>query len=187
MVSAPLAIVVTCLFAGAAMFSIARLAKSHSPITQANYGLHLVMSLAMIAMAWPGTTNLLTPVQLLVFAVATLWFVARFVVLIRRGNRRRPALDLYHAVMMATMTLMVMSMRNLGSDMSAMSHGGWPGAALAAMGGFFAVAVVMWVALLIQRLWGNPPSRLRTRLSGEAIYELAMAAGMAIMAFSTTA
>lgn len=183
MVSAPLAIVVTCLFAGAAMFSIARLAKSHSPITQANYGLHLVMSLAMIAMARPGTTNLLTPVQLLVFAVAPLWFVARFVVLIRR----RPALDLYHAVMMATMTLMVMSMRNLGSDMSAMSHGGWPGAALAAMGGFFAVAVVMWVALLIQRLWGNPPSRLRTRLSGEAIYELAMAAGMAIMAFSTTA
>lgn len=184
MVSTPLAVVVTILFAGAALFSVGRLAKSHSPVTRANYVLHLLMSLAMIAMAWPGATDRLTPVQVLVFAAATLWFVARFVLLTRRATKRRPALDLYHGAMMGTMTVMVLSMSSHGADHSAASHDGRLEASLAVAGGFFAVAVVMWAVVLVQRLRGAPPSRLRTNLAGEAVYELAMAAGMAVMAFS---
>lgn len=183
MVSAPLAVVVTIIFAGAALFSIARLTKAHGPVTRANYVLHLLMSLAMMAMAWPGTMDLLLPAQALIFAAATLWFVARFVLLARRGRKRGPAFDLYHAAMMATMTLMVLSMQGHGPDPSAMSHSDGLDAGLAAAGGFFAVAVVMWAVVLVRRIRGVPASRLRTSLAGDAAYELAMAAGMAIMAF----
>jgi hypothetical protein len=175
MVSTPLAVVVTILFSAAALFSVARLAKSRSPVTRANYGLHLLMSLAMIAMAWRDTIAA-PAVQTAVFGGGTLWFVVR--ALIRRHARRGPALDLYHAVMMAVMTVMVLSMGD------GMSHDGRLAAALAAAGGFFAVAAIMWALLLVRRRHGAPPSRLRANLTREAVYELAMAAGMAVMALS---
>ena len=64
-------------------------------------GLHLVMALAMVTMSWPWGMALPTTGPMLVFAMATLWFVA-----LTLGHTGHRGINAYHAAMMLAMVWM---------------------------------------------------------------------------------
>src|SRR6185503_18626957 len=66
--------------------------------------LHLVMSVAMIVMAWSAGTQLPTNEPVVFFGIAAIWFVA---VAVTDASGARPRLtNAYHAVMMTAMAWM---------------------------------------------------------------------------------
>lgn len=95
--------------------SIALIAYSLVPqndrwIRIVNHVLHLVMSAAMISMAWPIGRNLPTVGPMIVFLLAAVWFIH----LATRANcaTRRRLTNCYNAVMMAAMSWMYAVMNN---------------------------------------------------------------------------
>lgn len=191
-----LAIVVSVLFAAAMLFAVVRLTTSRSAIGRMNFGLHALMSAAMIVMAWSaGWQN--TP-QAFIFLAAAAWYLARIGVHVYRRHQLPILFDGYHAFMMLAMALMLGSMDDVATEhdgatghghMTQMNHASdvmihehsqlyaW----FDPMGWTFVLAAIVWAALSIRRRVAVMPSRLRTQLTADGLYEVAMAAGMAIM------
>lgn len=172
--------------------------------------LHVLMSAAMIAMAWPATATWPAVPGIVVFAVAAAWFVGLVVVPNPWATRAAHA---YHAVMMGAMAWMYVVMdpdllpgttmgggsgsgdmgSMAGMDMSGMDMGGsdsgmsmqLPGYATAinwvlALG--FVGAVVVWLYLYFARRRASGDAAALLTHSGE-LSQVFMAAGMAVMFF----
>jgi hypothetical protein len=67
--------------------------------------LHIVMSVAMIVMAWSAGTPLLTTASIVFFLLAAIWLVAAAVT--GESSARQRATNGYHAVMMTAMVWMI--------------------------------------------------------------------------------
>jgi hypothetical protein len=112
--------VVTALFVLSAAEMIYALATSHRSGTHVvSHVLHLVMAVAMAAMAWPRGAALPTTAPMVFFLLATMWFVG--VALVGTGHRLVYG---YHASMMLAMAWMygVMSGKLTGPGASGASH-----------------------------------------------------------------
>lgn len=81
--------------------------------------LHLLMAVAMVVMAWPWGMALPTTGPMLLFAVATLWFVT-----LTLGHPGHRGINAYHAAMMLAMVWMYAVMS--GSLIPAPSDGASP-------------------------------------------------------------
>lgn len=155
-----LRVFVTILFVLAGCYCASRLTRRISVPARGTYVAHLLMSVAMIAMAWPGGVGLLPVPQLVVFGAATAWFL---VLALSFGRAWSTATHhelhgrlvyWYHAVMMASMVWMLAVMdagRLGGPPASAHSHGAGhvDGGSMAGMDmssfrGDSAVVVVAW-------------------------------------------
>jgi hypothetical protein len=123
----------TVVFTLTGVYSTVRLAELTSGIDRTGNRLvelsHLVMSLAMIAMAWAWTGDPSSPtglLQIVVFGLFGIWFLARLTV--PEGDHSR-ANEGYHLVTNAAMVWMVAAMPQImGADTSAAEaaahHGG---------------------------------------------------------------
>ncbi|TCP42629.1 uncharacterized protein DUF5134 [Tamaricihabitans halophyticus] len=89
---------------------------------------HMLMSIAMVAMAWPWGMSLPTVPQTVLFGVASVWFIGR--IAFHRGGDHAGTLaasrsaGVHHAAMMAAMAWMVASMPSLMSGHGSDSGGG---------------------------------------------------------------
>lgn len=143
-----LSLVFTAVFLATAVYSLVRLAElgatGDRSGSRAAELTHLVMSLAMIAMAWAWTGGPTSPsgvLQIVVFGAATVWFALRA---LTPGHPR--AVAGYHVVMNAAMVWMVAAMPQImGVSMSADSSGGHHHGDSSAAGSV-AVATPVWVA-----------------------------------------
>lgn len=142
----------TAVFAAVAARLAYRLVRNrHRPIMVIGDGLHVVMALVMIAMAWPWWAALPWAAQLVGFALATAWFLA--VWLGQVLGRFEPAqLDchpawhqLVHALMMGAMTWMVASMPPAASH----EHAGHVLSTGMLAAGFVCVALLLVSAALM--------------------------------------
>ncbi len=120
----------TAVFAMAAGYHLLRLGRQRDRWSLLDDGLHVVMSVGMVAMLWPWGVAVPVMAYVLVFTAAALWFAARalfFVspavvgaeeeaapVLRHHGSR---GTAWYHAGMMASMIFMAVAM---GAGMSAL-------------------------------------------------------------------
>lgn len=110
--------VLTVVFAGTALYSLFALVSSPTrtgsralprPVARVGYSLHVVMSVAMIAMAWPWGMSIPLVPQIIVFALAAGWFLVVAVVRWRRpgGEHDSRAALIAHAAMMGAMVWML--------------------------------------------------------------------------------
>ena len=114
--------IVTVLFvAGAAASVYAVVVGRRTPRIVVGQGLHVVMSVAMVVMAWPQGAGLPTAAPMVFFLLATAWFVAAAVM-----DPDHWASSVYHAVMMLAMAWMyaVMNGRILPGQADGDSSGG---------------------------------------------------------------
>lgn len=144
MFSSTLSWTFTVVFTLTGVYSTVRLAELTSGIDRTGNRLaelsHLVMSLAMIAMAWAWTGDPSSPtglLQIVVFGLFGIWFLARLTV--PEGDHSR-ANEGYHLVTNAAMVWMVAAMPQImGADTSApeaAAHDGSDGmAGMAGMAG----------------------------------------------------
>lgn len=95
-----------------ALHSVGRAAASRSVGSGIGHGLHVVMSLDMVAMCWPWWTVIPAWPQGVLFGAAAAWFASRLGLHWRRGQATaRFALhQASHAVMMLVMVWMVAAM-----------------------------------------------------------------------------
>ena len=195
--------VVTALFvATAVMFAIASWVHRRTAGYVVSGALHIVMAVAMIAMAWPQSAALPTTGPMVFFLLATVYFV--IVVFAQAGHRMANA---YHAAMMLAMAWMYAVMSgNLApapaeGSVPAGGHGGHhhaghampdvdmapPSAAtppfVTALNWVFTIgfviAAVVWLYVYFASRRGEP-ARPTTWFFGIA-GQVTMAAGMAIM------
>jgi hypothetical protein len=177
--------VFTVLFAATGFWSLLR-ATSHAQSLpdRVNALLHLAMSAAMIAMTWPWGMVLPTTPQVMVFTLATGWFLLLMVN--RRlssacGDGHKPQWHAHHALMMASMVWMIATMPMAPATSS--PHGGHhhalassaSGAQLASaapagpptalfvislvLGGYFLAASLIWISAAVdtgRRALGEP-------------------------------
>ena len=144
-----LALVFTAVFLATGVYSLVRLAElgagGDRGDSRAAELTHLVMSLAMIAMAWAWTGGPTSPsgvLQIVVFGAATVWFALRA---LTPGHPR--AVAGYHVVMNAAMVWMVAAMPQImGMTMSGDSEGGHHHGGSASGAGSVAIATPPWVA-----------------------------------------
>ncbi len=137
--SAPFQWILSVVFIATTMYSIYWVLQSWNARDRVSYATHALMSLGMFAMIWPWGMDLLIGSQIVVFSLATVWFVA--LIASHRTSRRslthsdghhdgRPKLA-YHAGMMAAMVVMAVAMLGIRSrDMTASvatSGGSMPG------------------------------------------------------------
>lgn len=93
---------VTALFlVSAAECGIALARGEHRRADLVDQGLHILMAVAMVAMAWPAGAALPTTAPMLIFLAAAVWFGLR--TLSVRGGR---TVNAYHCVMMLAMVWM---------------------------------------------------------------------------------
>lgn len=110
------AVVVTVLFAVAGAYCAIRVVVGWSWIDRLSNGVHLVMSLVMLAMPWPWASVFPTAAQIVFFTAAGLWYVylglfdAHADAGPGEGHHSGPALLWYHAGMMAAMVWMAVAM-----------------------------------------------------------------------------
>lgn len=112
-----LPLVFTVVYAGLGVYSAAFMVVAPTGLARAGYFLHLVMSAAMIAMAWPaGMAAVPLLPATIFFTVVALWFGYLFAAR-NSGQLRRSQLDghppwhqLAHGVMMLTMAWMYAAM-----------------------------------------------------------------------------
>lgn len=199
--------VVTLLFAAAVAecgYSLTR--HRHSARSVVGHLLHLIMSVAMIVMAWPFGMEVPNIPPMVFFVVAALWYLG--VVVATRIGRRTPLLGLYHSAMMGAMAwmyavmdgtllpgttpMMPMAMSDsghmsmAGMDMSsshdghAMSSTGWVSVANTAIVIGFGVAALWWLYRYLVARQSDPGGRSLLRHAG-TLCQAFMAAGMAIM------
>ncbi|MGJ6126723.1 DUF5134 domain-containing protein [Mycolicibacterium sp. Y3] len=197
--------VVTALFAFAAAECVYTVVTGRfSPTRLVSQLLHVVMAVAMIAMAWPAGLALPTTGPMLFFLVATVWFV--IIAAAQAGHR---GVNLYHGAMMLAMAWMYAVM---GGDLSPVpaegssqsTHGGpmsmpgMPGMLMPGMdanhtagpppfvvglnalcAGVFGVATVWWLVRVATYRRADPDSSNRHGVGMSA--QAMMAAGMAVM------
>lgn len=180
----------------AAQCGLAILTKPRPWTMAVNHGWHLVMAVAMAAMAWPWGAQLPTTGPAVLFLLAALWFVAMAVV--AAPARGRLTVNGYHALMMvatawmyATMDPHLLSappatpmpgMEMPGMDMGAVNmpassgHPVWFSAVnwLGAIG--FAIAALGWTYSHFQRR-----QHMAIRCSLGNLGQAMMAAGMSIL------
>ncbi|MGJ8517074.1 DUF5134 domain-containing protein [Carnimonas bestiolae] len=120
---------ITALFAFAAIDSAYRIIRPERSILRYCHLWHLLMSLAMLAMSWPWGHQLPALPQVVLFSVATLWFVWLGIsggcCATDDPHRNLTRLSMgYHALMMAAMAWMLLDMASMAgmSDMSGMAH-----------------------------------------------------------------
>lgn len=140
MFSSTLSWTFTVVFTLTGVYSTVRLAELTSGIDRTGNRLaelsHLLMSLAMIAMAWAWTGDPSSPtglLQIVVFGLFGIWFLARLTV--PEGDHSR-ANEGYHLVTNAAMVWMVAAMPQImraGTSASDAAHHG--GAGMAGMAG----------------------------------------------------
>lgn len=144
-----LSLVFTAVFLATAVYSLVRLAElgaiGDRSGSRAAELTHLVMSLAMIAMAWAWTGGPTSPsgvLQIVVFGAATVWFALRA---LTPGHPR--AVAGYHVVMNAAMVWMVAAMPQImGMSMSGDPSGGHHHGGSSSAAGSVAIATPAWVA-----------------------------------------
>ena len=195
--------VVTALFvATAVMFAIASWVHRRTVAYVVSGALHIVMAVAMIAMAWPQGAALPTTGPMVFFLLAAVYFVV--VVFAQAGHRLANA---YHAAMMLAMAWMYAVMSGglapapAEGSVPAGGHGGhhhgghaMPDVDIASPNSAtppfvtalnwvftigFAVAAVVWLYVYFASRRGEP-ARPTTWFFGIA-GQVTMAAGMAIM------
>ena len=145
-----LALVFTAVFLATGVYSLVRLAElgatGDRSGSRAAELTHLVMSLAMIAMAWAWTGGPTSPsgvLQIVVFGATTVWFALR-----ARTPGHPRAVAGYHVVMNAAMVWMVAAMPQImGMTMSGDASDGHHGGS-ASGAGSVAIATPAWVAAL---------------------------------------
>ena len=108
-----LRVVLTVLFGGSGLFLLAQLIRAREVRARVDDGTHVLMCVSMLAMTYPWGDHWPVAPQLIVFGLATLWFLAQLFVPPAAGGHRHGAgaarivALLYHAVMMAAMVWMV--------------------------------------------------------------------------------
>lgn len=113
--------VVTLLFVVAAIECVLTLVVvRHHRAAAIGHSLHLLMAVAMAVMAWPRGAALPTTGPMVVFLIATLWFVSVAVLVVTTTAGR--LVNGYHAVMMFAMAWMYAAMN--GSILPGHSAGG---------------------------------------------------------------
>lgn len=180
--------VLTLAFSVTAAYTAIRLVLDRKPLLSIAHALHLVMSLAMIAMCWPWWTVVPARPQLLLFAAGTAWFAA-LTVLQARFRLARAALgdhgawhQVAHAVMMLAMVWMLLAMPS-GSEAGAHTHhhGGldlWP-----ALTGVVITASLLTsgVAFLVELIRCRRGRRTWRGHAGDVASGAVMSLGMAAM------
>lgn len=181
-----LALAVTVLFAPAAACATWRAFERDDRASRTDDVLIVAMAATMIAMAWLPFAQAVTTALAGVFAASTVWFALRAR---SAGTRWRMS---HHAFMAAAMTLMLLAMLPCGDRVTtqphpAHTHHGHDVAGpsdpldllLLGCGIVLIVVAVLWAAHA-----GSGVRRGDPRAAGASMQELAMAAGMAAMAFA---
>jgi len=157
---------ITAAFAATGSYALFRLVLSRRGFTRIDMLLHIAMSSGMIAMTWPWGMSLAAWPQIILFALAALWFaglgVAEQAGWLRRGLLEHSAvLQYFHAVMMATMCWMLIAMSEGSameegsmSGMQGEPHGSLP-AALTWLGVGAIVALVAGAAMILAGFVGS--------------------------------
>jgi hypothetical protein len=147
--------------------------------------LHVVMSVAMVAMAWPATMSAVRVPQAVLFGLAALWFLAVAVTDLSHGDHGGRGVALHHVAMMAAMAWMVVVMPRAMDGMTTKSGMSMPHDSVPA--DITAVALVLVVLFVATGLTflaraidaaRGPGPMLRTLGSGA---DGLMALGMALM------
>lgn len=165
--------VVTGLFVAAGGYCTYRLVGRGRRIEQFNLFAHLLMAIAMIAMAWPSGMGMPATPQIVLFGTAAAWLLIQAFLAKRpwmegaHGTHEHPGALWYHAFMMAAMVWMIVAMGDSGE---------WIAPAAIAAAAIFAFAAIRWAVDAARR-----PHR-HTRIV-ERVYEVLMAIGMAAMFF----
>ncbi|NUS43878.1 MAG: DUF5134 domain-containing protein [Mycobacteriaceae bacterium] len=200
--------VVTAMFAVSAAHCVAAL-RQPGGLDRVGHCLHLLMCLAMIAMAWPFSMSWPTIPPMVLFVVAAAWFA---VAAVTRGGRRPT--HAYHAVMMAAMAFMYAAMTEdlipgsgsvmagmdagggmAGMDMPGMDMGGtqmssapaaaagvdWTRVGATAWVAVFAAAAVLWLYRYFAHRAAAPGAGHHDHAAHLRVCEATMAAGMAVM------
>lgn len=153
---------------------------------------HAAMGAAMLAMIWPWGAIIPAPLQVIVFMLAAIWFLALALHARRRIEIRKP---LHHALMMAAMSGMILAMP---ATMTMCSSGTLPqwtafagaSGALAllsiALAAYFTVTALSWIGIERALLFAGqhaarPNAALASSPTPDAICHSAMSAGMGLM------
>lgn len=169
---------VTIAFAGVALFCLYRCLRGGPVGGRVGDVLHVLMCAGMIAMAWPAATNFAHVPQLLLFALAAVWFVGMTVFGVScHEAHNRFALG-HHALMMGGMAwmLLVMPTAMAGMTMSTPKQVAIVGVVLAVV---FLVAGVGRLAHAVDTGRARPARWMPT--AGQAA-DGVMSLGMALMA-----
>ncbi len=120
----------TVAFSGLSLFYLYKLVTATRALELVSHLLHLVMSVAMLAMAWPWW-NVVPPIwQLSFFLACTLWYLLlTSLILLKNLNAQLVGghgvfHQIAHLVMMASMSWMIFSMLDAGSGHIAASQTG---------------------------------------------------------------
>lgn len=168
--------VVTAIFVSCSGYCAYRLMIRGRCVSQIDFLFHLLMSLAMVAMAWPSGTGIPAGPQIAVFFAAAVFLIVQATLAGGSKSRQwvfgahghgRGALW-YHAFMMLAMVGMVAMMGETAA---------WLGPVAVATAIVFAYAAVRWLVVVLL-----PPHRRRRLV--EHVYESLMASGMAAMFFA---
>ena len=156
--------------------------------------LHIVMSIAMLAMPWAwGMTFLPPPLQMFLFGLATLFFVGLLFV----GPSAGEATDhhsgcaslVYHVVMMGSMIVMAVMMSGMSSgsamSMPGMDMGSGSGMDMSGSSAWTSVVSVIFVVIFaVGAIWQLirlfRPAHVHVGARTNAALLLAMSAGMAV-------
>ncbi|QDZ13572.1 DUF5134 domain-containing protein [Humibacter ginsenosidimutans] len=203
-----IAVVVTVLFAITGAYCLVRVAVGYSWIDRVSNGVHVVMSLVMLAMPWPWVSVFATAAQIAFFTAAALWYVYLALFDVHadagpgEGHHRGPALLWYHAGMMAAMVWMAVAMTPFaaqpqmpGMDMSHMQMTMSSGSGMTAMtagqpwaititwvfGILFCLATLWFLIRLVrQAIAADSLSGREGVVLLDSLVSAVMAAGMAI-------
>ena len=115
--------IVTIAFTAVGLFCLYRCVRESTATQRIDDVLHVLMCVAMVAMAWPAAMDVARVPQIVLFGAAALWFAG--VLVAGRSGHGRLALG-YHAVLMAAMAWMVLVMPSAmsGATTADMPEGG---------------------------------------------------------------
>lgn len=146
--------------------------------------LHVLMSAAMVVMAWPWGVGVFVGPQIALFSIATAWFVGEWVTAARRSGSNHDAHpswhQAFHAAMMGAMVWMLAAMPANGEGGHV--HGSLP-AWSAVAGVAFLVMIVAAASVLLVDLLSSASRGVRAvrREIVDAAMSVLMALGMALM------
>jgi hypothetical protein len=145
--------IVTAVFVLTGAFCAYRCVRERSWPDRAGDGLHLVMCVAMVAMAWPATMSVARLPQTVFFGLAALWFLVVAVKGVAHHGHGGRRVASYHVVMMAAMAWMVFVMPRAMGGMTgpgaATDMPGMPGMAMSGGGSGGAVPADVTIVALV--------------------------------------
>lgn len=128
--------ILTAAFAVAGVFCAYRCLRQGTAAERTGDGLHVVMCVAMVVMAWPATAGFARWPQTVFFALAAVWFAGVAVSGASHADHGGRPAAVYHVVMMAAMAWMVFVMPRVMGGMPAgggtMDMPGMPGMSMPA-------------------------------------------------------